>query len=100
MLYNHGGSYLDIKIRLLRPLAATVELTVDRVLGESGVRVQHRAQHLIMTIGSNCKHVFQGTILSCARGHPLMLACIRDAIQTEQPALRKCYLRFCQLEAE
>ena len=101
MLYNHGGSYLDIKIRLLRPLAATV----DRILGESGGRVQHGTQHLIMTIGSNCKHVFQGTILSCARGHPLMLACIQDAIRTEQPALRKCYLRFCnfifaQLEAD
>ena len=78
--YNPAGLTGPHMFRLLKSRGSRCLMllasTVDRVLSESNGRVRGE-QRLIMTIGTSKKHVFQGTMLSSARGHPLMLACIQ-----------------------
>eukprot|EP00438_Fugacium_kawagutii_P036834 Skav223147 [mRNA] locus=scaffold6891:10010:12865:- [translate_table: standard] len=55
-----------------------------------------RQAHLVMSRGADKSHVYQGNILACSPGHPLMVRAIHDAIGTTNSQLNKQYLRFCQ----
>ena len=52
--------------------------------------------HLIMSRGANQRHVYQGNILACSAGHPLLARAICDCLQTTQTQLAGKYLRFCE----
>eukprot|EP00438_Fugacium_kawagutii_P005871 Skav219461 [mRNA] locus=scaffold1005:42708:44843:+ [translate_table: standard] len=52
--------------------------------------------HLVMSRGADMSHVYQGNILACSPGHPLMVRAIADAMSTTNGQLNKKYLRFCQ----
>ena len=52
--------------------------------------------HLVMSRGANQRHVYQGNILACSAGHPLLARAICDCLQTTQAQLGAKYLRFCE----
>lgn len=52
--------------------------------------------HLVMSRGANQRHVYQGNILACSAGHPLLARAICDCLQTTQVQLGAKYLRFCE----
>ncbi|CAK9025441.1 unnamed protein product [Durusdinium trenchii] len=78
-LWKEGGSYLDIKMALLQPWSTTLQeiyaegercLEGQRLAQSSGQRVApptevrdlSQVPHLLLTIGQNRKHIFQGNI--------------------------------------
>ena len=49
--------------------------------------------HLIMSIGANKKHVYQGNIWMCSPKHPLLFRALLD---TSEARLARQYLRLCE----
>ena len=107
-LFQHGGYYMDIKMCLLRPLQQTLSEIYEQ--GNACVQARQRSAqppavlgvplakqpHLIMSRGVNQKHVYQGNILACSAGHPLLARAICDCLQTTPKQLAGGYLRFCE----
>eukprot|EP00435_Cladocopium_sp_Y103_P035754 s3156_g9.t1 len=104
-LHRTGGNYLDIKMALLQPLADTLTAVYaeadESLMGQSvaqshGVRSVRDVPHIILSIGANRRHVYQGNILQCPARHPLITRALSDAMRTTPAQLVRTYLRFCQ----
>ena len=104
-LAKEGGSYLDIKMCLLQSLQTTLAEVYAQANGApEGQRVaqsQGKARledtpHLIMSRGANQQHIYQGNILCCSAGHPLLRRAIADCMGTTEAQLVRRYLRFCE----
>lgn len=53
--------------------------------------------HMMMSIGANKRHIYQGSILQCPARHPLITRALANAMGTNQASLVRRYLRFCEL---
>ena len=102
-LFLEGGHYLDIKCALYRPWNETMDAISQQGTAQLAVQgtAQHRgqgtAQPLIMAIGRNKDHIFQGIILNCPKNHPLLLRAIKHCLQTTSQELTGTgYMRFCK----
>ena len=111
-LWKEGGSYLDIKMALLQPWSTTLQeiyaegercLEGQRVAQSSGQRVApptevrdlSQVPHLLLSIGQNRKHIFQGNIWHASAKHPLLARAVGHALGTSQSHLKR-YLLFCE----
>eukprot|EP00435_Cladocopium_sp_Y103_P061600 s556_g23.t1 len=104
-LHRTGGHYLDIKMALLQPLEDTFKAVYEdadqSLMGQSVAR-SHGAKsvrdipHILLSIGANREHVYQGNILQCPPRHPLVTRALCDAMQTSPAQLVRTYLRFCE----
>ncbi|CAK9103484.1 unnamed protein product [Durusdinium trenchii] len=100
-LWKEGGSYLDIKMALLQPWSTTLEeiyaegercLEGQRVAQSSGQRVApptevrdlSQVPHLLLSIGQNRKHIFQGNMWHASAKHPLLARAVGHALGTSQ----------------
>ena len=98
-LWKEGGSYLDIKMALLQPWSTTLQeiyaegercLEGQRVAQSSGQRVApptevrdlSQVPHLLLSIGQNRKHIFQGNIWHASAKHPLLARAVGHALGT------------------
>ena len=52
--------------------------------------------YLIMSIGANRHHIYQGNIWHASKSHLLLTKALQMVLATNQAALRKSYLLFCQ----
>ena len=102
-LFLEGGHYLDIKCALYRPWNETMDAISQQGTAQLAVQgtAQHRgqgtAQPLIMAIGRDKDHIFQGIILNCPKNHPLLLRAIKHCMQTTSQELTGTgYMRFCK----
>lgn len=106
-LVRDGGSYMDIKMALLQPLV----LSFDRVyadgnrmqeaknlLAQTGKRTLADLPHLMLSIGANGAHIYQGNIFGARRNQPLLVRAINDHFGTSNAKAvgKGGYLTFCQ----
>ena len=110
-LWKEGGSYLDQD-----GVAAAVEHNLEEIYAEgercleghrvaqsSGqrvappteVRALSQVPHLLLSIGQNRKHIFQGNIWHASAKHPLLARAVGHALGTSQSHLKR-YLLFCE----
>ena len=121
-LRQRGGNYLDIKMALARPWAETLRAILaagDATAGGQSVAQtcqmarQSVAQppgssasaaeptlagtpYIVMSIGANKSHIYQGNIWHVSPCHPLLTYALQKVLTTTQPSLRRRYLLFCE----
>ena len=52
--------------------------------------------YLVMSIGANKRHIYQGNIWHASKSHPLLTHAVQKVLTTSQASLRSRYLLFCE----
>ena len=76
-----------------RSLAQVCAADTQQVVGDADLG---STPYVILSIGANGEHIYQGNIWHVSQSHPLLVYALQEVLRTEEKQLKKRYLLFCE----